>query len=450
MKSFTRKFAVALFLLLLPALSQALEFQFEKDQALPMVYVTVAFKGGASQDPDGKSGVTDLMGSLLLRGTKTKTKQQIDLALDQMGATLEFETRSEYVTLRGAVLSRNLGSFLSLLDEILTTPSFREQELEKLKKEQISSLLDSLGRDQSVVRLRFDETFFKGHPYSKPNDGKIKDIQSITAADLKTQYQHLINANEMFLLGTGDAKEKDFDGFIADIKAKRNQVVPVPVLPAFTTGPKKLKVVIFDKPDRTQTQVMIGQTGVQIDDPKLDALELANYAFGGSSFQARLMVELRVKRGWTYGAYSSYKLGSRPNSWKVMFYPKNADTPPAIKEAIRLIREFQQKGISEAEFQAARQSLMASSAFTFNTPQKRLENKMIEMIFNLPEDYFKNSAKRLSTLTLQQVNQAVASTITPDHLMVGILATASISKADIAKALGIPEKDIEVQNYQKE
>ena len=450
MKSFTQKIVFALFLLLVPALSHAFAFHFEKDPSLPMVYVTVAFKGGASQDPDGKSGVTDLMGDLMLRGTKTKTKQQIDLTLDQMGATLQFETRSEYVAFRGAVLSRNLMQFLVLLDEILTQPSFREQELDKLKKEQISGLLDDLGQDQGLIRLRFDETFFKGHPYSKPNDGKIKDIQSITTADLQKQYQRLINANEMFVLGTGDATDQDFETFNSDIRAKRNVNVPAPVLPAFNNAPKKLKVVLFDKPDRTQTQVMIGQSGVSISDSHLDALELANYAFGGSSFQARLMVELRVKRGWTYGAGSAFKLGSKPHSWKVSFFPKNADTPPAIAEAMKMIREFQQKGITQAEFEAARQSLINSAAFTYNTPQKRLENKLIEEIFDLPKDYFKDAAKRLSSITLQEVNQAVASTVTPDHMMIGVLATASVSKDEIAKALGIPASEIEVINYQKE
>ena len=76
MKSNLKKLSLCLSLLLTPALSNALELHFEKDAALPLVYVTAAFRGGSAQDPEGKSGVTEMMGNLMLRGTKNKTKQQ--------------------------------------------------------------------------------------------------------------------------------------------------------------------------------------------------------------------------------------------------------------------------------------------------------------------------------------------------------------------------------------
>ena len=103
------------------------------------------------------------MSQLLLRGTKTKTKQQIDQTLDQLGAEIDTETRAEYIVLRGSVLSENIGPFLNLLEEIITTPSFRISEFEKLRKEHISEILESLNNDQRLIRTKFDQLFFKGH-----------------------------------------------------------------------------------------------------------------------------------------------------------------------------------------------------------------------------------------------------------------------------------------------
>ena len=448
----TQKTRIAIIALSLftSVVSQAAEFYFEKDTSLPLVYVTAAFRGGATQDPDGKSGLTDIMGKLMLRGTKNKSKQQIDLALDNMGASMEFETRTEFVAFRGVVLADNLQAFLSLLDEVLTAPSFRAQDLEKLKKEQGSQLLDELAQDRNLIRLRFDESFFKGHPYAKPATGKIRDLQTLSVADIQKQYQHLINQNQMVMLGSGDAEKDAFNAFMTDLKTKRNVASALTPIPEFTGDPKKLRVVIFDKPDRTQTQVVIGQKGVAITDPNLDALQLANFAYGGGSFQARLMVELRVKRGWTYGAGSSFRAGSKAHSWRISFFPKNADTPPAIKEALNMTNELKKSGITESEFNAARKSLINSAGFSFNTPQKRLENKLIEVLYGLPDGYYRDYAKRLSAVTLPQVNQAIGRFLTPDHMMVGVVGTASISRIEIAKALGIPEADVEVQNYQKE
>jgi zinc protease len=444
------RFTIVLFSLFAASVGQAADFYFERDPSLPLVYVTAAFRGGATQDPDGKSGVTDIMGKLMLRGTKTKSKQQMDLALDEMGASLEFETRTEFIAFRGAVLADNLPKFLSLLDEVLTAPSFRLQDLEKLKKEQGSQLLDELAQDRNLIRLRFDQTYFKNHPYAKPANGKIKDIQTLTIADVQKQYSHLINQSQFVMLGSGDADQRAFDSFMADIKSKRNGASHLTPLPDFNGDPKKLRVVIFDKPDRTQTQVIIAQRGVSIKDPNLDALQLANHAFGGGSFQARLMVELRVKRGWTYGAGSSFRAGSKPHTWRIGFFPKNADTPPAIKEALVLTEELKKSGITEAEYTASKASLINSAGFAYNTPQKRLENKLIEVLYGLPDGYYRDYAKRLSALTLPQVNQAIESFVTPNNMLVGVVGTASVSRETIAKALGIPVSDVEVQDYQKE
>jgi zinc protease len=445
----TRIAIVSLFLLA-STVSHAADFYFEKDASLPLVYVTAAFRGGSTQDPDNKSGVTDIMGKLMLRGTKNKTKQQMDLALDDMGGSMEFETRTEFISFRGAVLADNLPAFLSLLDEVLTAPSFRVTDLEKLKKEQSSQLLDELAQDRDLIRLRFDETFFKGHPYSKPATGKIKDIQTLSVADVQKQYQHLINQSQMVILASGDAEKSAFNGFMNDLKTKRNGTSHLNAIPDFTGDPKKLRVVIFDKPDRTQTQVLIAQKGVAITDPRLDALQLANHAYGGGSFQARMMVELRVKRGWTYGAGSAFRAGSQPHTWRMSFFPKNADTPPAIKEALVLANDLKKSGITDAEYTAAKTSLINSAGFSYNTAQKRLENKLIEVLYGLPEGYYRDYASRLSKLSLPEVNRAIESFVTPDRFLVGVVGTASISRAAIAKALGIPEADVEVQNYQKE
>ncbi|MBC7396834.1 MAG: insulinase family protein [Bdellovibrionales bacterium] len=450
MKNIKIQTVIILFTLFSSSFAHAVEIYFEKDASLPLVYVSAAFRGGATQDPENKSGLTDLMGKLMLRGTKNKSKQQIDLALDQLGASLEFDTRLEFIAFRGIVLSENLPQFLGLLDEILVTPSFRTQDLEKLKKEQSSQLLDELAQDRNLIKLRFEETFFKGHPYSKPVSGKIKDIQSITAADLQKQYQKLINETQMVVLGAGDTNQNAFNTFLQDMKSKRNQVSALTPLPDFTTEPKKLRVMIFDKPDRTQTQVMIGQKGVSIKEPQIDALQLANHAFGGSSFQARLMVELRVKRGWTYGAGSNFRLGSKNHSWRLAFFPKNADTAPAIKVALSMVSDLKKSGITEAEFNSSKQGLVNGAGFNFNTPQKRLENKLIEVLYGLPEGYFKNYANRLSALSLVQVNSAIQKFITPDQLFVGVVGTSSVSRSEIAKALSLKETDVEVQDYQKE
>ena len=115
-----------------------------------------------------------------------------------------------------------------------------------------------------------------------------------------------------------------------------------------------------------------------------------------------------------------------------------------------MIRDLQKNGLTEAEFKASKQSIVNSAGFAYNTPAKRMENRLTEVVFGLPEGYFKDYAERIERISREEVNEALARFVSPENLMIGLVATASLSKAAIAKELGIPEKDIEVQSYQKE
>lgn len=431
--------------------THAIELEFEPNSSLDLVQLQVAFRGGASSDPVGKNGLNYITGKLFTRGTKTKTKSQIDLAIDQLGSSIEIETRAEVTILRASVISKSLPSFLSLLLDIIVHPSFRPEEIEKLKKETVSQLLDQLGNDRALAATRFEQFFFKGHPYSMSNQGRIADIQALQRKDIIAQHSSMLNSGKILVFATGNTKRESLESFVAQLEKNCSQSTQtVASIPAFKNEPQKLKVVIFDKPERTQTQVVIGQLGLSISDPKVDALSVANYTFGGGGFQSRLMKELRVKRGWTYGAGSGLKLASQPHIWKAAFFPKNADTPAAIAQALQMIRELHEQGLSKEEFEFAKSSMINGAGFSFNTSQKRMENALVEKIYNLPKGHFQNLAERLQKLDLSDVNEAISASIKPNQLMIGVVATAKISRAEIAKALKISENDIEVVDYRKE
>ena len=137
----------------LPA--QAVEVFFERDQKVPLVYVSVAFRAGATQDPEKLQGISQFTTELMLRGTKSRSRERLDLDLDQMGAHLAVEVRAEYLVFQGAVLSRELNGFLELLMEVLTQPAFSEGEIQKLKSELKSGLLDEQSKDARVAAKQF-------------------------------------------------------------------------------------------------------------------------------------------------------------------------------------------------------------------------------------------------------------------------------------------------------
>jgi zinc protease len=431
--------------------AQAVEVSFEHNSSLPIVYVNVALKAGSVTDPTGQSGITNFVGEMLLRGTRKKTKAQIDTALDQMGARLEVEARAEALILRGAVLSSQLRPFLALVQEIITEPSFPKSEIEKLRKELLSGILEQLGDDSGLGSLRFTSFLFRGQPYGNPVIGKAKDVEKFNRAAVLAQYRRIFIDKNFLIVGDGDASGPEIQAWSDNLgKLRPSGDQPAIATVAAPEDAPTRRLQIIDKPERTQTQINLGQIGVLMTDPDYFPLYLGNYAFGGGSFSARLMTEIRVKRGWSYGAYSYFRHGLRPRSWSAHLFPATKDSAAALAETLKLIEDLKKDGITDGEFQFAQASLVNSSGFMYNTPRKRVENTLLERSLNLPKGFMQSYARQLSALSREQVNTALRRFLKPDHLAISVLATASQLKRPLAQAAGVSEKDVVVVPYTQE
>jgi zinc protease len=439
-------FALLIYRLLGAVQAQAMEVVFETDANLPVVYLNVAVKAGSANDPEGQAGLSNFMGEMLLRGTRARTKEQLDLALDQMGAQLDFETRAEALILRGAVLSSQLEPFLALLSEIVTEPSFPDAEIRKLKSEVVSGLLEELGRDSTLGARRFNSFLFRGHPYGKPILGTIKEVEALGRDAIISQYELLFRDVNMLVVGTGDAKRSAIESWSKALgKAREGGKAIEKVAPPENAPERRLQIV--DKPDRTQAQIHIGQIGARMTDPGFFPLYLGNYAFGGTSFSARLMVEVRVKRGWAYGAYSSFRHGRQPRLWVAQFSPAEKDAAAALAHVTGMIRELKDKGVTAEEFGFAQRSLVNGAGFMFNTPQKRVENRLLERTLDLPDGFMQAYGPELQKVKLEEVNAALKRFVEPDRLAISVVGTAKNLKEPLAKAAGLAPDKVVVSPY---
>jgi zinc protease len=445
------KYLLVLGSLVLPALSHATEVSFEEDHSLPIVEINVAIKSGASSDPDSQLGVTNFMGEMLLRGTRNRNKEQIDLAIDLMGANLAVETRSESMILRGSVLSSQLDNFLALLNEVLTQPTFPDLEIAHLKSEVVSQILGEMGSDRDLAGRKFTEELFQGHPYGKPIIGKTTTVNRLTHTQILNQYNAIVNEQQLLVVGSGDADNSHIQEW-AD-KLGKSLAVHSGNPPMKIEAPKNLphrELVIVDKPARTQTQITGGQIGVTMLDPSFFPLYLGNHAFGGGSFSARMMQEIRVKRGWSYGAYSYFRHSSQPRSWQFYLFPAAKDTADALALSLKLIEDVKAKGVTQSEFDLAQKSLINSSGFMYDTPTKRVENKLVERTLNLPDGFMKSYGPKLAEVTLPEVNSALHDFLKPDHLMIVVVGTASELKDKLITAAGVTPEQVKVIPYTEE
>jgi len=194
------------------------------------------------------------------------------------------------------------------------------------------------------------------------------------------------------------------------------------------------QLVIVDKPERTQTQILIGGLGTHPHDPDHVALLVANTIFGGT-FTARLSNEVRSKRGWSYGAYSSVPYDRRRQSFSMWTFPAATDAAACIQLELELLESWVNDGVTEEELSNAKNYLVRSNVFQTDTAAKRMGLLLDEHLHALPKDYHKTFTDKVAAVTFEQVNAAVKRRISIDNLLVTVVGTATDLADDLVKVI---------------
>jgi len=396
----------------------------------PLVHLELAITNGSLRDPVSKEGVASLTLSMLLRGTVKKTPQEFHRALDNLGAEIHLGKYKESQRIYGICLSEKLPEFLELIEEMLVEPAFSEIEFTKVRDQVHSSLLDELGSDDDIADRRFQEYMLWGNSYGRMTSGSIESLKKITVSDLRDFHREFFRAGDFVVGASGGFDKKKLEIRMKALLARLPEGGAEKMTtqaPVFSNGKSLL---LLDKPERTQAQLYIGSPGISFHDKDYFAMLIANHVFGGSSFSARLMKEVREKRGWSYGCYSWFRSGKEPLYFGMHAVPSNKDALPALKLMINLFQDYGKNGITKAEFDFAKKSLVSQSAFLQDSLRKRLDNKVTEAVLGLQKGFYDLYQKRLGKLTHGQVQGAIRRHVNPSKLFA--VALGSVDQLDLA------------------
>jgi zinc protease len=406
------------------------------EKGAPLVHLELAILNGALCDPPGKDGVSSFMLSMLLRGTAKYSAEEFHERLDFLGAEISLGKYKESMRIYGAVLTEKLPEFLDLLEQMLVFPRFSNEEMEKFREQIRGAFIDELGSDDDIADRRFQEYLLWGSPYGRMTSGSLQTIDKIQTEDLRAFHQEYFRAGDFVIGASGGFDLKPFTKRVEEMLKKLPQgsagrlQVDAPQI-------KKAKTLLLvDKPERSQSQLMIGSKGVSVESKDYFALQIANHVYGGGSFSARLMKEVREKRGWSYGAYSYFRAGKKPLYFAMQTVPSNKDTVPALHLLLQLFRDYAKKGITKAEFEFAKKSLVSQAAFLQDTVRKRLDNKVNEIVLDLPKGFYDRYQSAMKGITYAKVQSAIRRNMDPSRLFVFILGSVPALEADLAGIKG--------------
>ncbi|MGH7269471.1 MAG: M16 family metallopeptidase, partial [Polyangiaceae bacterium] len=194
------------------------------------------------------------------------------------------------------------------------------------------------------------------------------------------------------------------------------------------------RLLVVDKPERTQTQIVIGAMGTSAHDEDHVPLIVANAIFGGT-FTSRLMKEIRSKRGWSYGTSARAGVDRRRHSWIMASFPAEKDSAPCLKLSLELLERWVGEGVTPREVAFIQRYLVRSHAFEVDTAAKRLHQALDVELLGLPADYFTGWIERVRAVTPETASAAVKHRIDPESLLAVVVATAPRVKDSLASAM---------------
>jgi len=421
----------------------------ESNPTIPLVHVVVASRSGSASDPRHREGMTNLAAEWARRGAGGKSREELDAALDALGATLEVSTLPDSTRLEGEVLSRNLDGFLALLSDVIVRPTFSTAELDRTRREVIGQIDEQRNDDRALAARYFVRNLYADHPYGHPPDGIASALEAARPEEVSAHFRrHFVGKNLVFAF-SGDV---EVDALAAELKRtfKALSAGPPPEPNALElrepVPPKGWRIQLVDKPDRQQTQLLFGHPAVRATDPDFVPLTLGLAVFGGHAMNSTMMSEIRRKRGLAYGAYLQLSERRGVGAATGWVFSGSDKTVTTLKLALRLYVAFMDKGVSAEDVAFFKRFLIGSHASEMDVPEHRLAARVTAEVAGLPADFVDRYPEHVEAQTAAGVNAVIKRRVHARDLAITMVATASVMKKLLLDAK-VQESAIDVVPY---
>jgi zinc protease len=397
---------------------------FEPSHTVPLVSIVLSLRSGSAVEPANKAGLARIAVRMLRRGCEGMTAEQIDFRIDALGAEMAVDTSPSTVAIHAQVIARNVEAFVDLLARLLATPTFPLDELERLKRETLAEIIESRDNDRVVAQKALQRTLFEGHPYGRNPGGTTAGVQAIGADDVLAFYRAFVVQDNAVVGIAGDVTPERAPELARKLvgalpRGQRTaDTVPEPTMRAGR------HLLLADKPERTQTQILVGTLGTAAHDDDHVPLLVANAVFGGT-FTSRLMREVRSKRGWSYGASARTLVDRRRQAWVMWTFPAAEDAAKCLELTLQLMSAWVKEGVKSSEVAFIARYLVRSHAFDIDTAAKRLHQALDVELLGLPADYYSSWIDRVRAVTPEAASAAVRNRIHPEDVLAVVVGTAA-------------------------
>jgi zinc protease len=391
---------------------------------LPLVAVRLVMRGGSVWDPPGRAGVADFASRLFRRGAGGKSADELSEAIDFVGAALGGYANEENVVLSLSSPAKHLEAMFELMGLVLLQPDFPDAELESARRRTLAQLQNELDDPGSLAERAWARAMWGSHPYGHETLGQRRSIEALTRDDLVAFHRTRLSPALAHLYVVGDIDVERVTTVAERIfGAWRGGPELAPLVPDWP-GPRDAgHVVIVDKPEQTQVQVRVGAAGVKRGHPDHFPLVVMNAVLGGG-FTSRLITEIRVKRGLSYGANSAFDMLSAAGTFLVTSFTKTQSVGTLLDVALGEVKKMRSRGPTPVEVETMKRYISGLYPARLETNEAVAGAIADVQHYGLQEDWISGYRDRVIAVTAKDAAAAAARHLFTDQRVIVLVGSA--------------------------
>ncbi|MBD3344985.1 MAG: hypothetical protein GF401_07980 [Chitinivibrionales bacterium] len=371
---------------------------------------TIAFqsRAGKFDDAPGREGTTELAAGLMQKGTRDLEPEHLAEKLEFSGASLYSDVGDEHLLFGCRMLAKYADTIIPLFWDVITRPGLRPKELTRLKKEMTTALQAELIDPGSIAHKHFyAELCGKNLPGGR--GATIKSVKKITLDTVRSFIDTHVVPEGSTLIVAGDAGvegmksrwEPLFSSWDASGQKRPSAQIRL-------SNPEKTVIRLIDKPDLSQTSIIIGHPAPGEADEEREPLAIANYILGGGNFSSRLMAQIRGAHGSTYNISSQLTCNRQFGIFSIATSTQNTKVKDVLHTILEAYDKLSRDGVTEEELEKAKQFAVGNMAFQLEGIGNITEKLLWLRFYGRKQAYIENFADRITQLNTEKINAVIS------------------------------------------
>ncbi|MBS0250166.1 MAG: insulinase family protein [Proteobacteria bacterium] len=390
-----------------------------EEHSVPLLSLRYAFDGGSSQDPVGKEGLANFITAMMDEGAGDIKSEDYQERMEDIAMRMSYDDSKDSLYGSFETLTKNRDKAVELLKLSVQKPRFDTDAVERIKQQLLANLAYA-DKDPDKVAIReWYAQAFPNHPYGRSATGTASTVSKITRDDLLAYHKHNFARDNLKVVAVGDINADELGKMLDDVFGglpEKADLTPVAQTEPVKGGSQK--IVEMGVP---QSVAVFGLGAMPRKDPDFITAFVVNHILGGGGFSAKLMEEVREKRGLAYSVYTYLQPYQHASIVVGSVATKNASMAESLKIIRSEMKKMADDGPTAEDLQAAKDYLTGSYALRFDTNSKIASQLLGLMQEGFGPDYVENRNAMINAVTLTDAKRVAARFLQPDNLVVTIV-----------------------------